>query len=134
MKGRYKIKIVKSDLESNWYHEQIGATFYVEECRFDDLFGVSLAGLHYILKDDCEILERPEPIKIPFDWEIFKKGNHKVVTRLGIEVEQVYLFDKSNEKYTLYACIGSTVYCFRDNGNYLIANIEHDRDLFLVEK
>lgn len=67
----------------------------------------------------------------PFDLEEALNGA-PVITRDGREVTEIYCFETSGSKYTVYACIDGQVYPYVANGKYFFnGETESKDDLFM---
>ena len=78
-----KIKVITAK-KTDWYHDQIGSIFNVDECTGD----YKLSGLiaaPWISMRDCEVIEEPTPQPEPFDLERAKAGD-PVQIAVGIPV------------------------------------------------
>jgi hypothetical protein len=82
-----KIKVIKANLGSYWYANNIGKIYDVEEVKLNDnsnleykVIGSELSGTKYFDKDDVEIINEGKQMK-----KSDLKSGMKVITRCGKE-------------------------------------------------
>jgi len=134
-KGQIKVKITAAP-SGNWYKNQIGSELICEKSPFMDGSLLQVSGLTvYIKVEDVEILEEYKPEPIEFDWGKYETGNYNVITREGIEVDELHLFESVSCAYRLVASFNDEIKSYTTDGKYYYSEMDKSSfDLFLIEK